>query len=306
MKKHFTVSRRKLLGSGAAVIMSAHAPLAAAEAPPYKLSINIEIMFPRNMPRAQRMEAVAAHGMKAFSFWGASEQEQQEMVRVQKQSGLVCASIAGSGSIGRTTGLTKTGYEEAYLDVIRQNCLVARRFGCACMIVFAGQTQKEIPWDRQYAQIVGGLRKAGDIGRDYGVYVCLEPLNRVESPEMTVLTATEGFQIVHDVNHPNVKLCFDMYHLQLSEGNLTNNLKPRAGEQLDLSRPTGRRAWTKGAWHRRGELRKHSSRVAEIGISRISGHRIRHHFHAGIRHGRGTPSGIGELTAVGAYQERIT
>jgi hydroxypyruvate isomerase len=225
MKKHFTVSRRKLLGSGAAVIMSAHAPLAAAEAPPYKLSINIEIMFPRNMPRAQRMEAVAAHGMKAFSFWGASEQEQQEMVRVQKQSGLVCASIAGSGSIGRTIGLTKTGYEEAYLDVIRQNCQVARRFGCACMIVFAGQTQKEIPWDRQYAQIVGGLRKAGDIGRDYGVYVCLEPLNRVESPEMTVLTATEGFQIVHDVNHPNVKLCFDMYHLQLSEGNLTNNLK---------------------------------------------------------------------------------
>jgi len=109
--------------------------------------------------------------------------------------------------------------------VIRQNCLVARRFGCACMIVFAGQTQKEIPWDRQYAQIIGGLRKAGDIGRDYGVYVCLEPLNRVESPEMTVLTATEGFQIVHVVNHPNVKLCFDMYHLQLSEGNLTNNLK---------------------------------------------------------------------------------
>jgi hydroxypyruvate isomerase len=225
MKRHFTVSRRELFGSGAAVMMAAHAPLAAAEAPPYKLSINIEIMFPRNMPRAQRMEAVAAHGMKAFSFWGASEQEQQEMVRVQKRTGLICASIAGSGSIGRTTGLTKTGYEEAYLDVIRQNCLVARRFGCACMIVFAGQTQKEIPWDRQYAQIVGGLRKAGDIGRDYGVYVCLEPLNRVESPEMTVLTATEGFQIVHDVNHPNVKLCFDMYHLQLSEGNLTNNLK---------------------------------------------------------------------------------
>jgi len=225
MKKHFTVSRRKLLGSGASVMMAAHAPLAAAEEPPYKLSINIEIMFPRNMPRAQRMEAVAAHGMKAFSFWGASEQEQQEMVRVQKRTGLVCASIAGSGSIGRTTGLTKTGFEQAYLDVIRQNCLVARRFGCACMIVFAGQTQKEIPWDRQYAQIIGGLRKAGDIGRDYGVYVCLEPLNRVESPEMTVLTATEGFQIVHDVNHPNVKLCFDMYHLQLSEGNLTNNLK---------------------------------------------------------------------------------
>lgn len=225
MRKKLAVSRRELFGSCTAVMMAARTPLAAAEAPPYKLSINIEIMFPRNMPRARRMEAVAAHGMKAFSFWGASEQEQKEMVDVQKRTGLVCASIAGSGNIGRTTGLTKTGAEQAYFDVIRQNCLVARRFDCPSMIVFAGQTQKDIPWDRQYSQIVIGLRKAGDIGRDYGVFVCLEPLNRVESPEMTVLTATEGFKIVHDVNHPNVKLCFDMYHLQLSEGNLTNNLK---------------------------------------------------------------------------------
>jgi hydroxypyruvate isomerase len=225
MKRTFALSRRQLFGSGAALMMPAGVALGSAKSLPYKLSINIEIMFPRNMPRAHRMEAVAAHGMKAFSFWSASEQEQQEMVEVQKRTGLVCASIAGSGSIGRTTGLTKTGYEQAYLDVIRQNCSVARRFGCSCMIVFAGQIQKEISWDRQYAQIIAGLRKAGDIGRDNGVYVCLEPLNRVESPEMTVLTATEGFQIVHDVNHPYVKLCFDMYHLQLSEGNLTNNLK---------------------------------------------------------------------------------
>jgi hydroxypyruvate isomerase len=42
---------------------------------------------------------------------------------------------------------------------------------------------------------------------------------------MSVLSATHGFRIVEEVNHPNVRLDFDMYHLQLSEGNLINNLR---------------------------------------------------------------------------------
>jgi hydroxypyruvate isomerase len=65
-----------------------------------------------------------------------------------------------------------------------------------------------------------------------GVYLTLEPLNRVSHPEMSVLTAQEGFKIVREVDHPHVKLDFDIYHLQLSEGNLTNNLKEGMAEGL--------------------------------------------------------------------------
>jgi hydroxypyruvate isomerase len=190
----------------------------------YTLSANIEIMFPRDMPRSKRMEAVAAQGIKAYSFWNVAADEEKDMLLVQKRTGLVCASIAGSGRIGWTTGLTKTGFEAAYLDVITQNCEVAKRFGGPDLIVFAGEVQKDIPWEIQYKQIVSGLRKAGEIAEKYGVYICLEPLNRVESPQMSVLAAEAAFKIVAEVNHPRVKVDFDMYHLQLTEGNLINNL----------------------------------------------------------------------------------
>src|SRR6185369_16713377 len=46
-----------------------------------------------------------------------------------------------------------------------------------------------------------------------------------ESPQMSVLSAREGFRIISEVNHPRVRLDFDLYHLQLGEGNLINNLK---------------------------------------------------------------------------------
>jgi hydroxypyruvate isomerase len=226
----FLSSRRNLLRASA--LLPALAGKAFSDqtglgdaAPAYTISVNIEIMFPHDMPRSKRMEAVAALGMKAFSFWSVAAEEEKDMLAVQKRTGLVCASIAGSGRTGWTTGLTKTGFESAYLDVITQNCEVAKRFGGPDLIVFAGEVQKDIPWETQYAQIVRGLRKAGDIAQKYGVYICLEPVNRVESPQMSVLTAQDGFKIVAEVNHPRVKLDFDMYHLQLSEGNLTNNLR---------------------------------------------------------------------------------
>jgi hydroxypyruvate isomerase len=197
----------------------------ALPAPAYTVSVNIEIMFPREMPRSERIEAVAAEGMKAFSFWGVQGDEERAMLAAQKKTGLACASIAGSGRVGWTTGLTKTGYEQAYLDVITQNCEVAKKFGAPDIIIFAGEVQKDISWEKQYQQILNGLRKAGDIAEKHGIYLCLEPLNRVEDPQMSVLSAGEGFKIISEVNHPRVRLDFDMYHLQLSEGNLINNLK---------------------------------------------------------------------------------
>src|SRR5690606_23642373 len=84
---------------------------------------------------------------------------------------------------------------------------------------------KDLPFEVQHKQIVEGLKRTGDIAAKHDVYFCLEPLNHVESPQMSVLSATYGFRIVEDVNHPHVKLDFDMYHLQLSEGNLINNLR---------------------------------------------------------------------------------
>jgi hydroxypyruvate isomerase len=227
MSTSFASSRRSLLCGSVlfpALARKAHAGLGDS-ATAYTVSVNIEIMFPKDMPRSKRMEAVAAHGMKAFSFWTVTEDEEKDMLAVQKRTGLKCASIAGSGRIGWTTGLTKTGFEATYLDIIKQNCEVAKRFGGPDLIVFVGELQKDIPWETQYAQIIRGLRKAGDIAEKYGVYICLEPVNRVESPQMSVLTAERGFKIVSEVNHPRVKLDFDMYHLQLGEGNLINNLK---------------------------------------------------------------------------------
>jgi len=226
------LDRRKLLQGAALAPLALAAggarPADAQEAlpePKYTLSCNLELMFPRTMPHAERIDLIAAQGYKAFSFWGAGGKDLDAMLRAQQRTGLKCGSITGNGKTGWNTGLTKPGFEQAFLDDIAEHCVTAKKFGVQNLITFVGAVQQDVPWETQYRQIIAGLRKAGELAEKQDVYICLEPLNAVESPQMSVLSAKDGFKIVAEVNHPRVKLDFDIYHLQLSEGNILNNLR---------------------------------------------------------------------------------
>lgn len=209
------------LASGAAV---AEAP---DDLPPprYQLSINLELMFPSSVPYEDRVAQVAACGAKYYSFWGSAGKNLDAMLDVQRKHDLKCVSISGNPKTGWGSGLTKTGDEAAFLDDFEACCELANRFGADNLITFVGAVQKEIPWETQQAQIIAGLKKAGAIAKKYNVYLTLEPLNRVESPQMSMLTAGEAFHYTAAVDHPNIRVDYDMYHRQLGEGNILNNLK---------------------------------------------------------------------------------
>jgi hydroxypyruvate isomerase len=217
-----------MIASGAAIPLALDTRLASAAPgqPPYTVSINIEIMFPRSMPRPERMEIVAAQGFKAYSFWNATEKELDAMLKVQERTGLKCASISGTGAVGGSTGLTKPGLEQAYLDEVATRAKIAARLGGAQPIIFVGKVQPDVPWEKQRAQIVSGLKKAGDIAKESGVVLVIEPLSsRAPQDRMALDTAAVAFPVTDEVAHPNVKVCFDMFHLQLMEGNIATHLR---------------------------------------------------------------------------------
>lgn len=206
--------------------LGGQAPAAATPPPPkFTLACNIEIMFPRAMPHAERIDRIAAAGYKAFAFWGSQGKDIPAMMAAQQRAGLACGSITGTNATGWNTGLTSTGHEDAFQKDFLSAVETAKKFNCKNLVCFLGETQPNIPLDVQHTQIVEGLKRVGDLAAKNDVYFCLEPLNSVESPKMSVLSAKHGFKIVEDVNHPHVRLDFDMYHLQLTEGNLINNLR---------------------------------------------------------------------------------
>ena len=238
------IHRRDLLRAGIAApfgllaLARSDGEAAALAAPPYTISINIEIMFNTGrgnppMPRADRIRAVAAKGFKAYSFWSAPAAERKAMVEAQQQTGLKCVSLVGTGNAGGTTGFTKPGAQDALLAEIKERVEIAKEFGAPDLISFVGIIQPDVPWDTQRAQIVEGLKRAGDIAAAGGVTIALEPLSvNPNQPRRALDRCIEAFPVIKEVNHPNVKICFDLYHLQRTEGNLVVSLRNGLQDKL--------------------------------------------------------------------------
>ena len=234
-----SVSRRELLAAGVTL------PLAlttlehpedrtvARTPPPYTISINVEIMFPRTMTRADRIKAVAANGFKAYSFWSATPQERAAMVKAQQETGLKCVGLVGTGNAGGTTGFTRPGAQDALLSEIRERIDIAKELGTPDLISFVGQLQNDVPWETQRAGIVDGLKRAGDLAAAANVSIIVEPLSvNPGQPRRALDRAIDCFPVIKEVNHPNVKVCFDLYHLQRTEGNLVVNLRTGLEQKL--------------------------------------------------------------------------
>ena len=94
------------------------------------------------------------------------------------------------------------------------------------VIVFGSSGSRKLPdgFSREEAvkQFVSLLNKMGPLAEPYGITVVVEPLRRQECNFIN--TVIEGAQIVEQVNHPNIRLLFDIYHM-LQNGEDPNDLK---------------------------------------------------------------------------------
>lgn len=202
--------------------------------PPYTLSINMEIIFRgTDLSRGDRIRFIKDQGFTAYSFWSANEEDRAEMLQAQNETGLTCVSIVGTGSAGGSTGFTQPGAADLLLDEIRERVEIGREFGTPDLITFVGRIQDDVPWEVQRQGLVDGLRRAGDIAAEAGLTITVEPLAvGPNQPRRALDRAVDCFPVIAEVDHPNVKVCFDFYHLQQTEGNLTVNLRRGLEEGL--------------------------------------------------------------------------
>ena len=120
--------------------------------------------------------------------------------------------------------MTDPQYRSLWLDGLKESCIAAKTMGVGRLITQVG---KDTGAERgfQHEAIVETLRQAKPILDTYGVTVMIEPLNvLVNHPGYYLVSSLEGFDIVREVDHPNVKVVYDIYHQQISEGNIIPNL----------------------------------------------------------------------------------
>ncbi len=121
-------------------------------------------------------------------------------------------------------GLTVPENRPHYLDCLRESCEAAKKVGASFLITQGGKDTGE---DRmkQHDSILTGLMACKPICEDYGITLMVEPLNTLYNHKDCYLwSSIESFNMIREVNSPNVKVIYDIYHQQIMEGNIINNI----------------------------------------------------------------------------------
>ena len=124
--------------------------------------------------------------------------------------------------------MTNPAKREDWLNGLKESCAAAKRVGASKLITQVGADTGE-ERARQHDSIVAALKQAKPILEDSGVTIMIEPLNiYVNHPGYYLWSSREAFEIIHEVDHPLVKVVYDIYHQQVMEGNsipsITQNL----------------------------------------------------------------------------------
>ncbi len=143
---------------------------------------------------------------------------------VPREYGLICTmGYAGGGEI--VAGLNRPENHAAIEAGFLKSIPLAAKAGVPNVITFSGN-RYGITDEEGARNTVAGLNRVKKIAEDHGVTICLELLNsKVDHPDYMADHTAWGVRVMQEVNSPNVKLLYDIYHMQIMEGDVIATIR---------------------------------------------------------------------------------
>lgn len=213
----------------------------------------------------------------------------RELERLGMQMGVFVAHRIYWNEPNLTSG--DESLREEFLTQIRESVDVARRVNATWMTVVPGHVDMRLHMGYQTANVVESLRRAAEILEPHGLVIVIEPLNWLRNHPGQFLTETpQAYQICRAVDSPSCKILFDIYHQQITEGNLIPN--------MDM-------AWEEIAYVQVGDNPgRQEPTTGEINYRNVFRHLHGKGFRGvvGMEHGKSRQGREGEVALIEAYR----
>src|SRR5215475_9130888 len=172
----------------------------------------------KDIPLDKLCQYSAEIGCRAIDLLPAEDWE------IPRQYGLVCSmGYAGGGDIPHA--LNRVENHAKIEEGLRKNIPLAAKAGVPNVITFSGN-RNGMSDEEGAKNTIAGLNRVKKIAEDNGVIICLELLNsKVNHKDYMCDHTAWGVRVVQEVNSPHVKLLYDIYHMQIMEGDLVKTIQ---------------------------------------------------------------------------------
>jgi len=177
------------------------------------------------------------------------------------------------------------------LQKMRQGLDTMARTGCRQALVVPGRLDESLAWDYQTTNVVENLRACMELCEPKGLVLVLEPLNPRNHPGLFLTKIPQAYAICKAIRSPSCKIVNDVYHQQISEGDLIPNIEAAWDEiaAFHLGDNPGRKEPTTGEINYRNVFRTIHAKGYQGVLC--------------MEHGQSKPGAEGERAVIDAYRE---
>ena len=241
------------------------------------------------------LEFMAAEGFTALEDNGLKDRPvaDQELIgrtlaRLNMRMGVFVAHTISWNEPHLANG--DAAIRDAFVQQVRESVDVAKRVNAKWMTVVPGHIDRRLDLNYQTANVVDSLKRAAAALEPHGLIIVIEPLNTLrDHPGQFLTRIPQAYQICKAVGSPSCKILFDIYHQQITEGNLIPNMNA---------------AWDEVAYIQVGD----NPGRREPGTGEINFRNVFRHIHSkgyqgvvGMEHGNSRQGREGERAVIDAY-----
>lgn len=188
-----------------------------------KLRMSVPLdWFPDESPEG-RLEGVAAWGFPAYEWLNPSGDF--TAIRAKADAlGLELSCIVGAGAI-RPGGMVNPKDHDKIVEQFKERIELAKQLNCRRLVGLTGNERKDVSRDEQTQNVIRCLKRLAPLAEKNDVFLVMEALNPLVDHKGFFLNRTDHtMEILKAVDSPNVKMLFDIYHQQITEGNVIRNI----------------------------------------------------------------------------------
>jgi hydroxypyruvate isomerase len=192
-----------------------------------RFAANLTMLF-TEYPFLERIDRAAEAGFTAIEFLFPYQEDVDGIREALSRNGmqqvlfnLPAGDFAG-GERGIANDPNRTG---EFREGVAQALEIAAKLDCPRLNCLSGLALEDVPRETQWKTLVENYQYAAEETSKAGVLQLVEPINTFDMPGFMVSNTRQGLQLIEEVDSDNLKLQYDVYHMQRMEGELIGTLK---------------------------------------------------------------------------------
>ena len=205
----------------------AFAQQGAAPAPPKKAKVTSSVMlWTLQGTFEEKMEAAAKAGIQSVEFVGEHYKwSDADIDRVKKLARSLKLGIDTLSSVPmwgqQKINMVEPAGREVFLKEVEKNLVFAQKLEIPMALLMSGNAVAGLTFEQQFSAMVDCAKRCADLAAKAGITLIVEPLNtKVNHKGYFLSNCVDGLRLMKEVNHPNLRLLFDLYHEQVERGDV--------------------------------------------------------------------------------------